>query len=115
MLTTFQPLVAKDHTKKYLKDKEYRQQYKQFLIDNTTNWVNQLSNIIICMISNDSDMFYMVSPSLYKNNQIQLTTFIRNIPHSHNTYQTIDELVKDNHIHFYFNQYQLIDSIKEAI
>lgn len=115
MSTTFQPLASKDHTKKYLKDKEYRQQYKQFLIENSANWINQLSNITTCIISNNSNMFYMVSPSLYKNNQIQLTTFIRNVPHSHNTYQTIEELVKENHIHFYFNKYQIIESVKEAI
>jgi len=107
MLTTFQPLTGKNHTKAYLKDKDYRNQYKSFKQDNATKWINQLSAVQTCVISNNSTMFYIMSPSLYKNNQIQLTTFINNIPHSHSTYETIDQLVEENNMYFYYNQYQI--------
>jgi hypothetical protein len=59
--------------------------------------LTNLHNVTGAMLTNDNDdMFYMVSPSNYKEGQFQLTTFIRNAPYSHTTEKTIKDLITNN-------------------
>lgn len=71
--------------------------------------LTNLHNVTAATLTNDSDMFYMISPSNYKQGQYQLTTFIRNNPFSHTTEATITDLITNN-------LGELLDyTIKEAI
>lgn len=55
-----------------------------------------LTNITGAMLTNDSDMFYIISPSNHKPGYYQLTTFIRNEAYSHTQEPTINELITKN-------------------
>jgi hypothetical protein len=59
-------------------------------------FLTNLNNVTAATLTNDSDMFYMISPSNYKKGQFQLTTFIRNTPYSHTTEATISDLIINN-------------------
>jgi hypothetical protein len=60
-------------------------------------FMTNLSNDTIgCTLTNDSDMFYIVSPSNYYEGYYQLTTFIRNEPFSHTQEKTLKDLITKN-------------------
>jgi hypothetical protein len=58
--------------------------------------LTNLENKTACQLTNESDMFYMISPSNYNPGQYQLTTFIRNEPYSHTCEPTIKDLITNN-------------------
>jgi hypothetical protein len=66
--------------------------------ENKLNYfLSNLNNVNGCTLTKDgSDMFYIVSPSNYKEGYYQLTTFIRNEPYSHTQEPTIIDLIKAN-------------------
>jgi diphthamide synthase (EF-2-diphthine--ammonia ligase) len=107
----FQPLKGKVHTKEYLRNKEYRQQYKLYKEATQTNWINTLSSIHTCAIQGEYFTF-ILTPSFY-DKTYQLTTFNKQMqPMSHTTYDTITELVKENPF-FYINENKIIDYINK--
>jgi hypothetical protein len=103
----FQPLKGKDHTKEYLRNKEYRKQYKLYKEATQNDWINTLSTYHTCSIQ--SEYFtYILTPSFY-DKTYQLTLFSKDMqPLSHHTYDTIQELVKDNPF-FYIQTNKIIE------
>lgn len=59
-------------------------------------FLTNLTNVTAATLTNESEMFYMISPSNYKPGSYQLTTFIRNAPYSHTTEETISDLITNN-------------------
>jgi hypothetical protein len=103
----FQPLKGKDHTKEYLRNKEYRQQYKQYKETTQAKWINTLSTIHTCSIQSKY-FHHILTPSFY-DKTYQLTLFSKDMhPLSHHTYNTIQELVLDNNF-FYLNECKITD------
>jgi hypothetical protein len=91
----FQPLKGLEHSKRYLKDKEYRQQYKAWEKQQIEKMVNTLSQYQACTIKTDF-LTYIISPSFY-DKIYQITDFNKQMqPLGHRTYDTIEELIKDN-------------------
>jgi hypothetical protein len=108
----FKPLNGKEHTKKYLKDRQYREQYKQWEQQQTEKMIITLSQYQACTIKTDF-LTYIISPSFY-DKTYQITDFNKDMqPMGHRTYDTINELIKDNII---ILKGQIIDYItKEEI
>ena len=91
----FQPLKGLEHSKRYLKDKEYRQQYKAWEKQQTEKMITALSKYQACTIKTDF-LTYIISPSFY-DKTYQITDFDRNMqPLGHRTYDTLSDLIKDN-------------------
>jgi archaellum biogenesis protein FlaJ (TadC family) len=77
-----------------LKERTAQHQIKR---NNKLNYfITNLENVTSCTITNESDMFYIISPSNRYQGYYQLTTFIRNEPYSHTQEPTIMELIKNN-------------------
>lgn len=90
----FQPLKGLELSKRLIKDKEYRKQYKKWEKQQTEKMITTLSKYQACTIT--ADLIYIVSPSFY-DKTYQITDFNKQMqPLGHRTYDTIDELVKDN-------------------
>jgi hypothetical protein len=91
----FQPLKGLEHSKRYLKDKEYRQKYKAWEKQQTEKIIPILSKFQACTIETDS-FYHIVSPSFY-DKTYQITDFNKQMqPLGHRTYETIEQLIKDN-------------------
>lgn len=109
----FTPLKGKDHTKAYLKDKEYRSNFKAYTQIKLQEYTELLSNIQTCTIHTNS-FIYILTPSFY-DKKYQLTMFSsKMIPLSHRTYDTISDLVNDRDNSFLYLQTPIIEEYKEA-
>jgi hypothetical protein len=91
----FQPLKGLEHSKRYIKDKQYREQYKQWEQQQTEKMNTVLSQYHTCTIKTDF-LTYIISPSFY-DKTYQITDFDHNMqPLGHRTYHTLAELIHDN-------------------
>lgn len=81
-------------TKLSLKERTAQHQIKRE--SKLNELLSNLENKTAAELTNDTDMFYMISPSNYKQGEYQLTTFIRNNPYSHTTEPTIKDLIINN-------------------
>jgi len=88
----FTPLQGKAHTKTYLKDKEYRKQYKEWKSNKEQSLINELSKHTSFSFTHNN-ILHMVTPSTYEQGKLQLTYFINNEPHSHETHGNLTELI----------------------
>lgn len=96
-IMAFQPLKSIEHSKRYLKDKQYRQQYKEWEKQQTEKMITTLSQYQACTIKTDF-LTYVISPSFY-DKKYQITDFDCNMqPLGHQTYDTLSDLVKGNKI-----------------
>lgn len=105
----FKPLTGKAHTKEYIENKSYREQYKNYISATTKHWITVLAEVKTIHLESDS-FHYILTPTFY-DKVYQLTTFNKDMnPLSHRTYETIEEIVKDN---FFFmkSNTKIIESI----
>jgi hypothetical protein len=108
----FKPLKGKEHTKAYLKNKDYRKQFKQYQENKINEWISLLSEVKTIYIK-DEDFNYILTPSFY-DKVYQFTTFSKDMqPLGHKTYNTIDEAVKDNSL-FWLSEIKIIECVKGA-
>ena len=69
--------------------------------------MNLQPNHSYMITSENEGTFYTITKSLYKVDHIQLTTFIRNKPHSHSTYKNVSEVINDFRNAFFTDKAQL--------
>ena len=86
--------------------KERARQYK-LECENKINELNLKDGYSYMIVSEKEGVFYTITKSLYKLDHIQLTTFIRNKPHSHSTYKNVNEIIKDFRNAFFTNKKEL--------
>lgn len=110
MAITLNGLSGKELSKQLIRNKQLRMEYKAMMQSLTNNLINKLNEYNTCKLENDTDMSYIVSPSNYEAGHIQLTTFIRNEPYSHGTFETIEALIKDNQ-GLIINKYEVTEGV----
>ncbi|MEX0597600.1 MAG: hypothetical protein WD512_14000 [Candidatus Paceibacterota bacterium] len=108
---SFQLLKGKELSMKLLRDKEYRKEYKEYqksVISHFNNIMNERTTYELRSNDSNHKIFYIVSPSMYDSNKIQLTTFVNETTaYSHMTYNSIKELLEDNKNLFVLAQYKI--------
>ena len=109
-MLTLNGLSGLQLSKAMLRDKQLRSEYKQLISTLSNNLHNELTQHTTTKLENNSDQSFIISPSTYEANSIQLTTFIRNEPYSHNTYNNVSELIKDN-MSLIIQSYQVTEAI----
>jgi hypothetical protein len=108
----FKPLKGREHTKAYLKNKDYRKQFKHFQESKIIEWISLLSEVQTIHIK-DENFNYILTPSFY-DKVYQFTTFSKDMkPLGHKTYNSINEVVRDNSL-FWLSEIKIIECVKGA-
>ncbi|WP_226035644.1 hypothetical protein [Aquibacillus saliphilus] len=97
----FVPLTGINHTKVYIKDKAYREQYKRYKQSTITNTYNQYKEYQLFSIQRtDTNTYYIISTSLHDPTKLQYTCFINNKPYSHMLYDDLLTLINNEWYEF---------------
>ena len=110
MAITLNGLSGKELSKSLIRNKQLRTEYKTLIKSLNDKLITTINEFTSCKLENNSDMYYIVSPSNYEAGSIQLTTFIRNKPYSHGTFNSIEQLIQDNQ-GLIISEYQVTEGV----